>query len=79
MMAHAGRHVGQINRLAGHVEFPAVIDAAQAAFLVASEKHVGPAMRTAPVEQADAALGVPEGDQLFAHHIDAKRFAVGVR
>ena len=60
MHAHAGRYVGKVDALALHVELPTVIDAAQAAFLVPAVIEIGSAMRAAPVEQADPALGVAE-------------------
>ncbi len=79
MVTHAGRYVRQVDRLAGHVELPAVIDAAQPAFLVAAVEHVRAAMRAADVDEADASLGVAEGDQLFAHDRDANWHAIRFR
>ena len=67
-----------VEAVAFDVELPAVIDAAQAAFLVAAEEHRGAAVRAAVIEDADAALGVAEGDQLLAQELDAHRRGVGL-
>ena len=60
------------------VELPAVIDAAQAAFLVAPEIQRDAAMRAEFLDQADAALGVAERDEVLAEQADAHRRAVGL-
>jgi hypothetical protein len=70
VVARARRHVGQVDRVARHVELPAVVDAAQPAFLVAAVIQVRAAMRAAPVEQPDPAVRVAEGDQFLAHDRD---------
>ena len=72
------RLVHQVDAGAGDVELPAMIDAAQAAFLVAPEIQRDAAMRAEFVEQADAALAVAEGDQVLAEQADAHRRAVGL-
>ena len=69
-----GRHV---DASAVGVEFPAVIDAADAAFLVAAEPEIGAAVRTILIDDADHASGVAKGQQLLAHHHDLLRRAVG--
>src|ERR1700752_3226629 len=43
------QHVRHIEALAGHVKFPAVIDAAQSALLAAAEKQRGATMRAAMI------------------------------
>jgi len=71
------RLVHHVDAGAGHVELPAVIDAAQAAFLVASEIERDATMRAELLDQADAALGVAERDQVLAEQAGARRRAVG--
>jgi hypothetical protein len=71
------RHARHVQAVAGDVEFPAVIDAAQSAFLVASEKQRGAAMRAAVIHHADMALAVAEGDELFAEQHQTDRGTVG--
>src|SRR6185312_2039231 len=56
----------QIDAIAFDVEFPAVIDPAQAAFLVAAEEQRRGAMRAALIDEADAALRIAESDELLA-------------
>jgi hypothetical protein len=67
------RLVQLIDAGAADVELPAVIDAAQAALLVAPEVERHAAMRAIFLDEADAALGVAEGDELLAHQLDAHR------
>ena len=71
-----GRHV---DAAAVGVEFPAVIDAADAAFLVAAEPEIGAAVRAMLIDDADHAARVAEGQQLLAHDDDLLRRAVGFR
>ena len=73
------RHVRHVEAVAFDVELPAVIDAAQAAFLVAAEEQRGAAMRAAMLHDADAAVGVAEGDQLLAEQQEPHRLAVGLQ
>ena len=67
-----------IDAAAVDVELPAVIDAAQPAFLVAAEKQRGATMRTIFVQEPDAALGVAEGDEVLAQQPHPYRRAVGL-
>jgi hypothetical protein len=67
------RLVQLIDAGTGDVELPAVIDAAQAALLVAPEIERHAAMRAELLDQPDAALGVAEGDELLTHQFDAHR------
>lgn len=70
------QHVRHVNAVAGDVELPAVVDAADAARLVAAEEQRGAAMRAAMVHHADLARAVAEGDQLLAEQHQAERRAV---
>ena len=70
-----GRHV---DAAAVGVELPAVIDAADAAFLVASKPEIGAAMRAILIDDADNTAGVAEGEQFLAHDDDLLRGAVGL-
>ena len=71
------RFVHHVGAGAGDVELPAVIDAAQTAFLVAAEEQRRAAVRAEFVDQADAALGVTERDEVLAEQADADRRTVG--
>jgi hypothetical protein len=71
-----GRHVDHV---AFHVEFPAVIEAAQAAFLVAAEGERRPAVRAELAQHAEAALGIAEDDEVFPEQPGADRRAVPLR
>src|SRR6185437_12193004 len=54
-----------VDALATHVEFPAVIDAAQPALLVAAVEQRRLPMRAIGLDQADLAVGVAKGDQML--------------
>jgi hypothetical protein len=56
-----------------------VIEAADAAFLVAAEEQRGAAMRAAMVHHADAAGTVAERNQLLAQHHEAHRRPVALQ
>jgi hypothetical protein len=71
------RQIGHIEAVARDVVFPAVIDAAQAAFFIAAEEQRGAAVRAAVVEHADPPCAVAEGDQSLAQQHQGKRVAVG--
>ena len=73
------RRVRQVRALAGDVEFPGVIDAAQAILLVAAEEQRRPAVRAEGVEQTHPALAVTEGDEVLAQRLDAHWLAVRPR
>src|SRR5579864_8094322 len=53
--------VRHVDARAIHVELPAVIDAAQAALLVASPEEIGTTVWAVLFEQANLAIGVAEG------------------
>ena len=82
---HALQHrtVGRLGRHFHHVavdvEFPAVIEAPQAAFLVAAEGERGVAMRATLGEHAKPALAVAEYDQILAEHARAHRRGIRFR
>ena len=70
---------GHVDDVAVHVEFPAVIEAAEAALLVATEGEGGLAVGAGLAEHAEAAVAVAEGDQVLAEQADADGVAVGTR
>ncbi len=72
-------HVRHVEAVAGNVELPAVIDAAQPALLVAAEEQRGAAVRAAMVHHADAARAVAEGQKLLAQQHEAGRRAVALQ
>jgi hypothetical protein len=60
------RLVHHVHALAGRVELPPVIHAAQSAVLVSAEEQGCPSVWTVLVEQAELATRVPEGDEILA-------------
>ncbi len=68
---------GRVENIAANVEFPAVIEAAQAGFLVAAEGKRSAAVRTMFAEHAQAAFAVAEDDEVFAEHAGSDRRAIG--
>ena len=56
-----------------------MVEAAQAAILVAREHQRGAPVRTIFVEHADAAIAVAEDDEVLAEQADLDRRAVGLR
>src|ERR1700737_1723880 len=91
--AHLGRRIGGrvdlvaellglvhlIDAIAVDVEFPAVIDAAQARFLVASEPQRGTAGRAELVDQTETALAVAKAAQTLTQKLNTNRRAVRLR
>jgi hypothetical protein len=71
------RHARHVDAVARDVELPAVIDAADPAFLVASQEQRRAAVRAAVVHHADPACAVAKRDQLLAEQHQANRRAVG--
>src|SRR5579862_8682370 len=65
-----------VDAVAVDVVFPAVIDAADAVFLVAPQKQRGAAMRAAVVHDPDPARTVAERDQLLAEQKQANWRAI---
>jgi hypothetical protein len=72
------RHARHVDAVAGHVELPAVIDAAYPALLVAAEEQRRAAMRAAMVHHAHLAGAVAERDQLLAEQLEAQRRPVAL-
>ncbi len=70
LVAGVQRRGRQVEALAVDVELPTMEGAANAAFLVAPEVEVGAAMRAMLFDDADTAVAVAEGQQLFAQHLD---------
>ena len=70
---------GNIDALAIHIEFPAVIDAAQSTLLVAPEIQLGAPMRAVRIEHADAVVAVSERHQVFPQEANTNRGTVGAR
>jgi hypothetical protein len=58
-----GRH---LDAVAVDIEFPAMIDAANAALLVAPEVERGAAVRAVRLDDANFVIGVAKGDQILA-------------
>jgi hypothetical protein len=73
---HSLGRVRQIGAATVDVEFPAVINAAEAVVLVAAKEEVGAAVRTVGFEDADAAAGVFEADEIFAKDSKANGSAI---
>jgi hypothetical protein len=69
--------VHHVHAAAGHVELPAVVDAAQAAFLVAPEEQGCAPMGAELLEEPDAALGVAEGHEILAQELHPDGRTVG--
>ena len=67
---------GDLDALAGHVELPAVIGAAQAALLVAAEPQRRAAVGTELVDQAVGSAAVAERDEALGQHLHPHRRAV---
>ena len=72
------RQARHVDAVAGDVELPAVVDAADAAFLVAAEEQRRAAVRAAVVHDADAAGAVAKRDQLLAEQHQAHGRAVAL-
>lgn len=74
--AALGRLGDHLQDVAVHVEFPAMIEAAQPAFLVAAEEQRGLAVRAELAEHADPPVRVAIGDQILAEKPDPDRRAI---
>src|SRR5256714_3001955 len=70
------RLIELVEAIAFDVELPAVIDAPETTFLVASEEQRHPAMRAEFVDQTDPAVAVAERDEILAEQSDAGRRTV---
>ena len=69
-------HIGHVQAVTGHVEFPAVIGATQPLTFVLAEEQRRASMRTTMVEHADPALAIAERDQLLAQEHETDGWAV---
>src|SRR5579875_599725 len=79
VLHRAGRRLArQIDTSARRIELPAVIDAAQAAFLVAAEEQRRAPMRAISIDEADRAVAVAEGDEVLAQKPYADRRAIAL-
>ena len=72
-LVRLGRH---FDALAGDVELPAMIGAAQPAFLVAAEPQRRAAVRAELVDQTVASVAVAKGDEALGKHLHPHRRAV---
>src|SRR5579859_1615160 len=72
------RHIGHVDTSAGRIEFPAVIDAADATLLVAAEEQRRAAVRAPMIHDPDAPRAVAKGDELLAEQHQAKRRPVAL-
>ena len=79
VIRRAGRHVRHLDATALHVVLPAVIDAAQPAFLIAAEEKIRATMRARRLDQPDAASRITEGEEIFAEHAHPQGRAIGLR
>src|SRR6516225_11128491 len=68
---------GHVDDVAFDVELPAVIETAQAAFLVASESKRGLAVRTKLAKQTELSFAVAERHEFLAKELDAHRRTAG--
>ncbi len=73
------RHIRHFEATPFDIEFPAVIDAPDAVFLVAAEEQRGAAVGALMVEHADPAGTVAKGDELFAEQHQPHGVAVGLQ
>ena len=74
-----GGLAGHVDARARGVELPAVVDAAQAAFLVAAEEQRRTPVRTEGADRANLAVGVAKDHHVFAEKSQAHRVAVALR
>ena len=68
-----------LDALSGNVEFPAVIGAAQSAFLIASKPQRCAAVRAKFIDQAITPIAVAEGDQPLGQQFDPHRRGIVLR
>ncbi len=71
------RQVRLIEAIAVHVEFPAVISAANAVVLIAAQEQRGQTVRAQMIHDADAAAGIAERNQLLPEQHQAHLRSVG--
>src|SRR5438552_32729 len=68
-----------LHAVAARVELPAVVDAADAALLVAAEEEVGASMGADGLDETDAVVAVAKRNELFTENRDAHRRPVTFR
>src|SRR5439155_6892194 len=68
-----------IDALAADIELPAVIDAAQAVFLIAAEEQRGSPVGAGILDQTNLSRGRPKADEVLAEETDTERRTVGPR
>src|SRR5690348_12741756 len=74
----SGGSDGMSTQLPSDVEFPAMVDAANAALLIATEVKRGAAVRTVSLDDADFVVGVAKGDQILAEQAQANGRAIWI-
>jgi hypothetical protein len=62
-----GRH---LSHLTGHIELPAMIDAAQSAVFVSAKDQRSTAVRARLINQTDTTFRIPESHQIFTKQSD---------
>jgi hypothetical protein len=67
------RFVRCIQAVSFHVIFPSVINAAETAFLIATQEERSPSMSTKLIQQAGPALAIAKGNELFPEQLDPNR------
>src|SRR5207302_11446130 len=70
---------GNLDALAGDVVLPAVVGAAQPAFLVAPEPERYAAVRAEFIDQPEPVLRIAKSDQALAEKLHSDRRAIGLR
>src|SRR5690242_9136290 len=73
------RLVRHINALAIHIEFPAVINAAQPVLFVAAEKQRCAPMRTVARQKSHFAVGIAKHNQMFRKNSETNRRTIRFR
>src|SRR5690606_5554694 len=76
LVARVGRRVRNFHAVPLHVELPAVVDTAQAAFLVSPVVEARPAMRASRLHDTDPAFRVAERNQILAEYLEPDRRAI---
>src|SRR5207247_6258176 len=71
-----GRLAGHVDAGTGHIEFPPVIDAAQAVVLISSVEERRAAMGAGMRQQAYLAGGTAKRDEIFAEQTHAQRRSI---
>src|SRR4029434_446210 len=67
-----------VHHVAFDIELPAVIEAAQTAFFVATERKRGAAMQAIFSEHPELSVGIPEDDQVLTEQPRSRRRTIGL-